>query len=647
MIRFKSAFVAATVVLFLAVTPFSWAQRRNQAQAVPAAQPQAPASPQLFTGDGGRGVSLAVLVPEARGLAAEQNYLPTLVQGVLVGDLAKFSAISVLDRMRLETVLRETESGIYSSEEDFGRLGEIANVDYVLTGSITRTGTGYAMQIQVVGTGSGNIGITRASYSGTPTIAEMDNFTGIRRASLELLTQMGVNLTDMARQELTGAGASSYVSAQTALAQGIVAQNAGNTIEMMARFYEAAAYDPAFAEAANRANTMSASIRTGSMGDNIRNDIAWRDEWVKILADATQFLQANPPVVAQVVYNPELTQGATDFNRRTAEFSFTAQIIDNIPYPPALLRVMNDLNEGLNATGRNSVWRLNPLTPWNVWGVNHGLVRIIIQAELVNQNGRVIGRNTLMARGVIGAGYGHIGDGVKMSFGETRNIFLAIPEDNRISINRQIRFNVAADDITDHITINLTATADGSINFTDGRTGNREFPIQVMTTTEYHTFLTNTGGLPPMETRQITFQPQREVTQGRGNNRRTLTESDPRREQKQLTIEIPGNANERNLHLSFRPGLADGNGFRLLLSSGAYIDTTHYQFPVSAAVLFFDRTRRGIRQIIDIEPGNRVQITTNSADNTVIIVPKGWFNRNNIRVGDLVSGLDRSPSPGR
>ena len=35
--------------------------------------------------------------------------------------MAKFSAVSVLDRMRLESVLAETESGIYKTEADFGQ----------------------------------------------------------------------------------------------------------------------------------------------------------------------------------------------------------------------------------------------------------------------------------------------------------------------------------------------------------------------------------------------------------------------------------------------------------------------------------------------------------------------------------------------
>jgi hypothetical protein len=46
---------------------------------------------------------------------------------------------------------------------------------------------------------------TPYSYSGTCTIAELDNLTGVRRASLNLLEKMGVALTERARTELTRA----------------------------------------------------------------------------------------------------------------------------------------------------------------------------------------------------------------------------------------------------------------------------------------------------------------------------------------------------------------------------------------------------------------------------------------------------------
>jgi TolB-like protein len=439
-----------------------------------------------FTGDGGKGMSLAVLIPSAQGLAADQNYLPTMVQGVLVSDLTKHSAISVLDRLRLEAVLRETESGIYRNEADYGRLGQIANVDYALTGSITRTGSGYAMQIQVVGTGRNTIGITKAAYSGTCTIAEFDNFTGIRKASLELLTQMGVALTASARNELSGAAQAYFVNAQTSLAQGIVSQRGGNIAETMGRFYDAAGYDPSLTEAVTRANSMSATVRTGSLGENLRNDLAWQAEWRKILNDARTYLQNQRFVVARVRYD-RLRQGKINYQSGIAEYIFNVWI-KGAPYPQACLKLIADINSGLRATGRNRDWKLNELT-WEDIGIGGAYsLSFSFQANLINSNGRSVASDS------IGSDYIQY---FWMDFWESRNWELThgrngiyySTEDHESDllpflrpdlfqdINKEFKFEcsltVRAADITDVMTVQLTYSGAWPVqvtNLSDGST---------------------------------------------------------------------------------------------------------------------------------------------------------------------------------
>jgi hypothetical protein len=59
--------------------------------------------------------------------------------------------------------------------------------------------------VTILGTAIAADKMTVATYSGTFTFAELDNLTGVRRASLELLQKMGVELTEKARQELAGA----------------------------------------------------------------------------------------------------------------------------------------------------------------------------------------------------------------------------------------------------------------------------------------------------------------------------------------------------------------------------------------------------------------------------------------------------------
>jgi len=149
-------------------------------------------SAQFWTGDGGKGKSIAILAPQATGLAANQNYIPALVQGEFVSNFSSYSAISVLDRVRLDEQYKELLSGYYSEKaKESWDLGKLSPTDYIMGGSITRTATGFAMQM------------------------------------------IGVTPTEQARVALSGAAASNQINAQTALARGIVAQQLGNTAETM------------------------------------------------------------------------------------------------------------------------------------------------------------------------------------------------------------------------------------------------------------------------------------------------------------------------------------------------------------------------------------------------------------------------------
>jgi len=433
----------------------------------------------FFTGDGGKGKSIAILAPKANGLAANQNYLPALVQGEFVSNFSGYSAISVLDRLRLDEVYAEQLSGYYNDNAglDLGRLKE---TDYIMTGNITRTNTGFALQIQIT---KSSDKITAASYSGTCTIDELTNLTGVRRASLDLLQKMGVTPTELARKELSGAAAENQVNAQTALARGIVAQQMGNTAETLAQFYQAAAYDPTLAEAAARANTMSASVRTGSMGANIRNDIAWRDEWVKILADANTALKniprPNPPVlpqqilVAQIILPPEpkFNQGNIDYAARTAQLTANFFLglglgLEPVPYPPEYLKALDayytafkmrsdvynklvtDLNSGLRATGKNAAWKLSELSPVkrdsDPINPRSGEVAVSARAELLNDAGRAISSANI-----------EIG---RLSFGERSTTLI------RTADIRQFTFTVKADDISDQMSLHITAAANPAQN---------------------------------------------------------------------------------------------------------------------------------------------------------------------------------------
>ena len=357
----------------------------------------------LFTGEGGRGISLAILAPKAQGLSNTQNYIPALVQGEFVSNFSGYSAMSVMDRENLDKVYAELLSGYYDDDDEAGLdLGHLTATDYLMTGNITKTETGYALQMQITKTADK---MTAASYSGTCTFAELDNLTGVRRTSLDLLGKMGVQLTAQAQSELSGAAAAHEVQGQTALAQGITAQRGGTEVAALSYYFQAASYDPSLTEAASRVNILSANITSGNMGEDIRNDIQWRDQWRARLVEAEQsyadYIKQQPRY--SLVYDADLTHGETNYSNNTAPISgVTLDLLPDAAWFNAagsVVRMINVVQEGLLATKQAEKWGLNwPRSTIGNSPFGDRDQRFEVTVELVNSDGKTIGSERITMR---------------------------------------------------------------------------------------------------------------------------------------------------------------------------------------------------------------------------------------------------------
>ncbi|MDR1352809.1 MAG: hypothetical protein LBK05_05955 [Treponema sp.] len=195
--------------------------------------------------------------------------------------------------------------------------------------------------------------MTAASYSGTCAFAELDNLTGIRRASSDLLQKMGVELTERAKAELAGAAAANHVNAQTSLAQSITAQKSGAVVEALSYYYQAESFEPALLEAANRASVTSSAISSGNIGADVRNDIQRRKEWQKILTEAEDYFSKHIPW--EIVYDPTLIQGEVDYARETVALSFNLKVR---PLSDAF-KTINTILTGLEAAGKQEEWDMS------------------------------------------------------------------------------------------------------------------------------------------------------------------------------------------------------------------------------------------------------------------------------------------------
>jgi TolB-like protein len=407
-----------------------------------------------FSGDGGKGKSIAILSPRASGLTETQNYLPDLVQGEFVSNFSSFSAINVLDRISLEEQYAELLSGYYSDDAEAGLdLGHLTPTDYILGGNITKTVSGYALQIRITKTDDK---MTAASYSGTCTFDELDNLTGIRKASLELLQKLGVEPSSQTKAELGGAASINHINAQTALARGITAQRQGTEVAAQSYYYQASAFDSSFLEAAKRSLVISANIASGNLGADTRNDIAWRRAWVNNLGEFEEFFNkminnSDPPYT--LFYSAGIVKGKTDYQKETVDLSIPINLHANWTWMNAIVQsanqVFSELNAGLNATQRRIDWGLadwpgrgvtntNPFASYTTSRKDD----ISIVFELVNDLNRIIGKRSVR---------------LTPSFSLSRNNNQII---NNFTDNtfETVSFNsINANDITDNLTIRISS----------------------------------------------------------------------------------------------------------------------------------------------------------------------------------------------
>jgi len=448
-----------TIVALLFVASFSWAQ-----------------SP-YWTGDGGKGMRLAVLEPTGSGLPTQEQWVLSQVQGSITADFNRFSAITIIDRQNLEKILAEQTqslSGNYS-EQDYVRLGNLTSARLILTGTIRKTANNYMLELAVTDAESGE---RRASYPPKAvSLIALENNSAAREATTDMLKQLGVNLTAAALQELkTIENNTAKIQAENALSRGITAQRQGTEVEALSYFFQAAAFDPTLTEATNRSSILVANISSGNIGEDARNEIQWRRNWITRLTETEQYFNnyfdnffktASPYTL---FYSTDIEQGAINFQNETVTLSIEATLSASEwaksvePVLRSMQSSIEAVQDGLMATGRAAVWGLDKwpgqsgfnLKPFGKQNKNFTVI-----IELVNSKKQVIGRQTLQT-----AGYYEIPAPMP---GAKTNISVSAGDRKTVSFA-----NVKVDDITDNLTIRVA-----SVNGVNAETAAKNGVLQI------------------------------------------------------------------------------------------------------------------------------------------------------------------------
>jgi hypothetical protein len=357
----------------------------------------------FYTGDGGRSITLAVLEPAGANFAKEDMWILPLVQGAFNTNFNRYSAIRIIDRQNLDSILaqqQESISGNYS-ESDYISIGRLTNARYILIGTITKTPNSLLMLgFSVSDVQAGN---RIASYGPKPfAVSAVENLSAIQEASADLLEQLGVQLTDTGKRSLLAAADDRHIQAETALSKGIAAQRGGTVVEAFAYFLQAVNYDPASAEIVSRLDIVNSDITSSSMGEDIRNAIAWRRAWVARLSECDQFVAnyaRNTPLTTTLIYSADFKQGDIDWDKETIPINVDVCLVPNESWPLPITGVVNAVYEGFAGTGQIAAWRLDwPLK--SVTGLASQVmpsreVRYNLVVDLLNDKGAVLGRQAV------------------------------------------------------------------------------------------------------------------------------------------------------------------------------------------------------------------------------------------------------------
>ncbi|MDR2583409.1 MAG: leucine-rich repeat protein [Fibromonadaceae bacterium] len=395
-------------------------------------------------------MKLAVLEPEGKGFSEDEQWMLSLTQSSIAGDFNKYSTITIIDRQNLEAIMSEWKHSLsgMTSDEDAIKIGNLANASHILTGRITKTPNAFMLELAITDAETGK---RRASYPPKAvTLSSLENLSAIKEASADLLTQLGVNLTKSQLAELKGPAASAQVQAQTALAHGVVAERQGTSVAALSYYFQAATFDPSLKEAVNRSSVLNANISSGNMGDNVRNDIQWRKQWVDRLAETERFFDRFNKAKSMpytLFYSKEINQGKINYQSETVAISIETYLYGSEVWAVSIERALQAVYDGLNATKRKDDWGLDRWPQRGVTELNAFERRsnnFSVVFELVNNQNKVIGRQALQAGGSWGLNWS----------GRPR---VEISNADRKTLDFQ---NVNANDITDNLTIRVASVND-------------------------------------------------------------------------------------------------------------------------------------------------------------------------------------------
>lgn len=299
----------------------------------------------------GKGLRITVPAPVAKSIPEANSWVPQVIQDLMTTGFSDYTDMTVIDRSNEALIVEEqkrSERAIYS-DEYYLEVGKITQAQYILAGSILNAGGTYRLALSV---NDGSTNEVKASFNEAVSLDDIQNGNATNAALSKLIPALGFDLTAAEKARLSAKMTSSKSQDQKTvstvnLAKGMAAEQKKNTVEALA--YYASSMTK---EAAIRYDSISSTVLTGNIREDVKNDIAARNEWLKMYEDLQMFINKNGVTLS---YDVRPGEYKTDYKNNTVTIPFTVSYAAN----ETAVDVYRQIASGLSATGKKDKWRVN------------------------------------------------------------------------------------------------------------------------------------------------------------------------------------------------------------------------------------------------------------------------------------------------
>ncbi|MCQ2602580.1 MAG: hypothetical protein MJ193_01495, partial [Clostridia bacterium] len=316
-----AVFVALTVIFLTGATAKSKSKPSKEEKTTTDATETV-----LFSGDGGKGLVIEINELQMSNIGDEFAWLPEFAVNMIGDDIAKYSAIQVIDKHNLGKIA----SAQARIERDSSADIEIGNIVIpkclLLVSLIGKGGAGYSISAKINEIETAK---TVAAFN-NPDCQQKDIESGkvLKEAVADLLEQIGVQLTESGKKKLLAVkdgGSKNNVAAQILVAKGQQAEQGGSKVEALTYYLQASGSDSTLKRAEDAVSSIAVTMASGDFGAKARNLIQYREDLIALTKEVQNFLGTADAYVILIDNNFKL--GEIDYINETYTMTVSCGLV--------------------------------------------------------------------------------------------------------------------------------------------------------------------------------------------------------------------------------------------------------------------------------------------------------------------------------